>query len=170
MLYSPIKPFGSSGNNVWQYGLGWYYACVALCTQHSSNFATFVVDWWHLMTIDSKTIWKCNKYEKSNQFRTLCVSKISLIWNNQVLMKNITKVTGNVFRIFFVVHLQILVRQKMAWALGGFGNIHRKREAKPLSTLLLSTINGAAVTGWVMPQSVRHVRGILKFAFPATNI
>ena len=42
----------------------------------------------------------------------------------------------------------------------GLGNIHRKRDARPLSTLLLSTMSGAAVVSCVMPHSVRHVRGM----------
>lgn len=50
----------------------------------------------------------------------------------------------------------------------GFGKIHKKREARPLFTLFLSTMSGAAVVGWVIPQSVRHVRCILKLAFPDT--
>lgn len=50
----------------------------------------------------------------------------------------------------------------------GLWNIQRKREASPLSTLLLSTMSGIAVDGWVMPQSVKQVRGISKFALPPT--
>ena len=51
----------------------------------------------------------------------------------------------------------------------GLGKTHRKRDARPLSTLALSTIKGRAVAGCVMPHSVKHVRGILKLAFPATG-
>ena len=51
----------------------------------------------------------------------------------------------------------------------GFGKIQRKRDASPLSTLFLSTIRGIAVDGCVIPQNVKHVRGMLKFALPATE-
>jgi len=50
----------------------------------------------------------------------------------------------------------------------GLGKTHRKREARPLSTLLLSIIRGSAVDGWVKPHKVRQVLFISKLAFPPT--
>lgn len=64
--------------------------------------------------------------------------------------------------------LEVILSELKSWNTGR-GNIHRKRDAKPLSTLFLSTIRGSAVAGCVMPHRVKHVRGIVKLAFPATE-